>query len=428
MRRRERVNLYIRIERGGGKRAYVVPDLKKQRTAIIDGKPERHDEGVYYLRYEQDGRRRWEAVGNDLTMALTKRKMRDSELTLGFNSADIHRAIAKPQTTPVKKAPEARATLYELRERFTARKKIQRHDDGTPLDPETVTAYAQHTAELLAACERSGHQYPEELDGDDLRWFIETLHQKDLEHNSIVNRYTSIVAFMRFMKLDHKDEEKYLAKGERPRPRVFKPEAYSYAETDAFFAACDNERHALAFETFLKTGGRELEVAHLPWDDLDLGDAPHVTYTENTELNHNTKNRKSRSVPLEAGLAVNLREWRKKNPGTKLVFGTEADKVDWHFWRACKRIAEKAGFDPSNWWVHKFRDTFATRTLEKRPDLLRTLQSWMGHSSITMTQRYLADAEGQVQQQGINDVFGGGKQRMTVASEGSHAVVRNAQG
>ena len=121
------------------------------------------------------------------------------------------------------------------------------------------------------------------------------------------------------------------------------------------------------------------------------------------------------------GWAAKLREWRKKNPSTKLVFGTEADKVYWHFWRACKRIAEKAGFDPSNWWVHKFRDTFATRTLEKRPDLLRTLQSWMGHSSITMTQRYLADAEGQVQQQGINDVFGGGKQQMALASEPNRA-------
>jgi integrase len=299
---------------------------------------------------------------------------------------------------------------------------MQRHDDGTPLDPETLTAYQQHIGELLDACKVSEHVYPEQLDGDDLRRMIEKLHADDYEHNSICNHYTSVVAFMRFMKLDHKDEDRFLAKGERPRPRVFKPEAYSHAETDAFFAACDNERYVLAFEMFLKTGGRELEVAHLPSDDLDLGDAPHVTYTENTELNHNTKNRKSRSVPLEAGLAAKLREWRKKNPETKLVFGTEADKVDWHFWRACKRIAEKAGFDPTNWWVHKFRDTFATRALEERPDLLRTLQSWMGHSSIAMTQRYLADAEGQVQQQGINDVFGGAKQQIAVASEADRAL------
>jgi len=56
MRRREKVNLYMRIERDG-KRLYAVPDLKKQLTVIIGDKPERHDEGVYYLRYEQDGLR-----------------------------------------------------------------------------------------------------------------------------------------------------------------------------------------------------------------------------------------------------------------------------------------------------------------------------------------------------------------------------------
>jgi len=45
MRRREKVNLYTRIERDG-KRLYAVPDLKKQLTAIIGDKPERHNEGV----------------------------------------------------------------------------------------------------------------------------------------------------------------------------------------------------------------------------------------------------------------------------------------------------------------------------------------------------------------------------------------------
>jgi len=83
MRRREKVNLYIRIERDG-KRLYAVPDLKKQLTAIIGDKPERHDEGVYYLRYEQDGRRRWEAVGTDIMLATSKRKMRAAEAYAGL--------------------------------------------------------------------------------------------------------------------------------------------------------------------------------------------------------------------------------------------------------------------------------------------------------------------------------------------------------
>jgi len=407
VRRRERVNLYIRIERDGGKRAYVVPDLKKQRTAIIGGKPDRHDEGVYYLRYEQDGRRRWEAVGNDLTMALTKRKMRDSELTLGFNSADIHGVIAKAQHKPAKKAPEARATLVDMRERFIAIKKTQRHTDGTPLDKETITAYQQHIGELLTACEDSGHRYPEELDGDDLRKMIDTLYQNDYEPNSVANHYTSVVAFMRYCKLDHKDEDRFLPRTERPRPRNEKPQAYGEEEIAAFLAACDDERHALAYEFFYKTGARELEVVFLEWTDILDGDSPTVEFTKKAHLGHDTKTRTSRTVPLERGLADKLAAWHRKNPNIKLVFGTENDKPDWHFWRYCKATAAKAGFDPANWWLHKFRDTFATRSLEKRPDLLRTVQDWMGHTSITTTQRYLAPGTGKVQQQGINDVFGG---------------------
>ena len=53
---------------------------------------------------------------------------------------------------------------------------MQRHDDGTPLDAETVTAYQQHIGELLDAYKVSGHIYPEQLDGDDLRRMIETHH------------------------------------------------------------------------------------------------------------------------------------------------------------------------------------------------------------------------------------------------------------
>jgi integrase len=37
----------------------------------------------------------------------------------------------------------------------------------------------------------------------------------------------------------------------------------------AFLAACNSEYHALAFEAFLKTGCRELELAFLEWTDID---------------------------------------------------------------------------------------------------------------------------------------------------------------
>ena len=42
MRQRERVNLYIRINGPNGRRFYAAPDLRRQRTAIINGKSKLH--------------------------------------------------------------------------------------------------------------------------------------------------------------------------------------------------------------------------------------------------------------------------------------------------------------------------------------------------------------------------------------------------
>jgi len=55
--------------------------------------------------------------------------------------------------------------------------------------------------------------------------------------------------------------------------------------------------------------------------------------------------------------------------------------------------------------LHRFRDTFGTWTCRAGKVDLRTLQSWMGHSSITMTERYLAPGQGAYAQQGINATF-----------------------
>ena len=87
MRQRERVNLYIRIKGPNGRRFYVAPDLKRQRTAIINGKPKLHDEGIYYIRYEREGRRVWESVGNDVGIAIHERQMREARLVASWLSS-----------------------------------------------------------------------------------------------------------------------------------------------------------------------------------------------------------------------------------------------------------------------------------------------------------------------------------------------------
>jgi integrase len=89
-----------------------------------------------------------------------------------------------------------------------------------------------------------------------------------------------------------------------------------------------------------------------------------------------------------------------------LVFPTingEPDKK--HEWKL-KRIAYKArlncgrcasrhgnkcadGEFCSNWFLHKFRHTFATRNLQEHVCDIRTLQLWLGHSDLASTMVYL---------------------------------------
>ena len=92
-------------------------------------------------------------------------------------------------------------------------------------------------------------------------------------------------------------------------------------------------------------------------------------------------------------------------PTSLLLFPTEQGKVEGHFLRLCKEYAKLSGQHGEKFWLHKFRDTFATWALRRGVDI-RMVQHWLGHSSIEMTQRYLAPEQGEHAQRQINTAFG----------------------
>ena len=51
-------------------------------------------------------------------------------------------------------------------------------------------------------------------------------------------------------------------------------------------------------------------------------------------------------------------------------------------------IATRAELDQTEWHLHRFRDTAATRWLRAGIDV-RTVQEWLGHESLATTQKYL---------------------------------------
>jgi len=126
------------------------------------------------------------------------------------------------------------------------------------------------------------------------------------------------------------------------------------------------------------TGGRLNEILCLLWGDIDF-DGGLVTFRRET-----TKSRKERQVPLTPELAATLRRLRPGAADTRVFDynGRDLTSVRTAYLRACR----KAGLG-RDVVFHTLRHTFASWFVMNGGDLFR-LQKYLGHSNMTLTQRY----------------------------------------
>ena len=113
----------------------------------------------------------------------------------------------------------------------------------------------------------------------------------------------------------------------------------------------------------------------------------------------------SRDIFWTAKLAKSLKAWKAKADKTcSLVFPTSGCNPKLNFLDDLKAVAERANLDPENFWLHKFRATFATRCLWAGVDL-RMVQQWLGHSDMESTMRYLKPSRSQQTREKVNKIF-----------------------
>lgn len=381
---------------------YTRPTINGRRKYVPADPKLKNNQGTFFLRYKVDGKDVWETTHTKTyTFALAAAKNKESSLLL-----------REAKATPDVPRPKVRLTLDDQRDKFIEMKELTKKPDGTRLDPETLSAYRHETEKFLSVAKKS---YADEVDGMDLRRFMSTLEAEGDKHRTICNKYTSIVTFLKFCGVDHKE---LLPKGERPRPQDEDPEAYTKEEIIKFLASVKRYRDHLFFEFLLKTGARTREATNARWTDLVGGEQPVFRIQNHNETNFRTKTGKSRVVPIEKSLYEKLLRWKEQNPGKKLIFGTKNDKPDTHFLEVCKETARRAGLncgecegclgkskECEHWYLHKFRDTFGTWSVRAGVDL-RTVQGWMGHYSIQQTEKYIEKGKGAYAQQGINIAFG----------------------
>jgi integrase len=191
----------------------------------------------------------------------------------------------------------------------------------------------------------------------------------------------------------------------REWPRVTEKviKAYSLEELTDLFAAADAEDR-IAFKFFLGTGCRERGVQFACWRDLNFSDST-FTVTAKPDLAFSPKDYEERVIPMPDDLIEALRERRKAHPTARLIFTNGRGGPEGHFLRRLKILAQRAGVNCGDcvnkvgkscrevplcdrWELHALRKTFATMHHDAGVSA-RTIQSWLGHSDLETTLRYL---------------------------------------
>jgi integrase/recombinase XerD len=377
------VNLTKRVQTQRGMRycpAVVAANGRiKPNVVIVNGQEERHPEGAYYLEWREGSRRVRLSVGKDAQDAATRRQRREAELNAINNGVSV-----LPENGNGERSMAARIADYLDEVKLTKK-------------PKTLSAYTTALGYFTESCRKMNL---DEIERADLLKFSAFLRdEKQQSPRSVHNKFENVMTFLKSQGI-----RGLVDKNDWPRFVEEEPEVYEREELDKLFKVCTAEER-LWYEFFLMTGMREQEVMHCAWADVNLTRST-VTVRYKPEYGFSPKNYREREIPIPAKLVKKLKTWKAKADKTcGLVFPTSGCKPKLDFLDCLKAFAERAGLETTNFWLHKFRATFATWSLWAGVDL-RTVQQWLGHSDMESTMRYLKPSRSQEVRQKVNKIFG----------------------
>lgn len=373
------VNLTKRIETPNGKRFCPVVIAGNGRVkpgwVSVDGKDEHHPEGSYFIDWTEKGKRKRQSVGKDAAQALNRKLRRETEL--------------KAKSQGIALAPEEEqkvsTSLQDAVSEYLAEIKLTRK-------PKTFSAYSTALDYFLQSCGKSDL---ESLDRKDLLAF--SVYMRDdleLSARTVYNKFESVMSFLKVHKMNG-----IATKRDWPRYTEEEPEIYEREELTALLAVAQGDE-PLWWDFFLKTGLREQEAIFITWPDVNFNSGT-VSVRHKPLYNWTPKMYKEREIPVPDSLLTKLTPIRKK---TGLVFHTESGLPKRDFLHCLKANARRGKLVESSYYLHKFRATFATWHLQAGVDL-RTVQSWMGHTDLESTMRYLRPARHEQVRDKVNLTF-----------------------
>jgi site-specific recombinase XerD len=378
---RSSVQLIKQVKRDGiWKRYPVVLNRNgsiKANVVRVAGKEIAVEDGNFILDWYEGGKRMRKSVGKDAADAIIQRERKAAELTAASNGLTVMNVDSTKHLL--------KTAVADYLDEIKLTKK-----------PKTLSAYTTAMDYLVESCTKI---YVEDIERKDLLKFAAFLRdEKEQAPRSVHNKFENVMSFLKAQGI-----RGLMGKNDWPQYTEEEPEVYEHEELDTLFAACDAEER-LWFEFFLMTGMREQEVMHVYWTDVNFKAAT-VKVTHKPDYNWTPKSYKERSIPVPATLIARLHEAKSKHAAKcPLVFPTAGCRPKLNFLDDLKAVVERAGLKPENFWLHKFRATYATFHLWNGTDL-RTVQSWLGHSDMASTMRYLKPSRSQATRDKVNTAF-----------------------
>lgn len=368
------VNVTKRIETPTGSRyCPVVVNTSgriKADWVIVNGNQEKHLEGSYYLEWREKGQRKRLSVGKDAVVAFNSQVRKVKELE----------ARAEGLVVELPKGDPNRAQLRTAMADFLKEIKLSRKD-------KTWRGYRTSFAYFQQSCTK---KCADELERIDLLEFVAFLRdKKKLAPRTVFNKFSCVMTF-----LESQGVPKLLGKNDKPRFVETEVEIFEDNQLTDLYPVC-TRYHRTLYDFLLMTGFREQEAMHVTWDNVRFN-ANIVEMRWKPQFNWSPKAYKEREVPVPDELLEALEAYRKtlstkRAAAEALVFSTRSGKCDTHMIRALKRNAKKAGLNQDDFWLHKFRATFATTHLRAGVDL-KTVMAWMGQTTMESIIRYLKPA------------------------------------
>ena len=299
----------------------------KPDQVLVNGKPEKHPEGAYYLEWREKGKRVRLSVGKDAQEAAARRQRKQAEL----NAVESGVSVLPGNGNGQRSVAAAIATFLEETE-LTKK-------------PKTLAAYTTALNYFTESCRTL---YLHEIDRHDLLKFSGFLReQKKQSPRSVYNKFETVMTFLKSNGI-----RGLIGKNDWPRYTEEEPEMYEQEELNKLFKAC-NEEERLWYEFFLMTGMREQEVMHTYWSDVNFA-ASTVRVSHKPDRGWTPKAYKEREMPIPTKLVKKLKVWKTKADKTcGLVFPTSGCNPKLDFLDCLKACAERAKLDKDDFWLHK---------------------------------------------------------------------------